>query len=202
MIVNDLPLLKRLFEWKATFGTVYYIKIAGSEYIFRPLKKSEYLSMLALQGSMDMDSSDILLSECLLYPEYDIEKFDSKLAGEVDSLVKCIDYVSGFSDTENFAKTMDVVRDSLGTLENQIAILICKAFPQLTLSDINKLTYEDLIRYVAISESILDVKLNIEKPNTKKNGPIDFEKENRDVGGEMSPPVRLITPRGDARKKT
>jgi hypothetical protein len=195
-----LSLLNSISGWKTIHGSVYYVKISGSEYVFRPLKKNEYLSILSLQATAAVDSSEMLLSTCLLYPAYDADEFDAKLAGEVDSLVNCVNDISGFSDIDNFENTLEKARLSLGTLDNQITILICKAFPHLTLLDINNLTYEELVRYIAISESILDVKLNIEKPKQNKNGTIDFEKENREMGEKPPAPIRPVKSRGDARK--
>jgi hypothetical protein len=104
---------------------------------------------------------------------------DKKLAGEVESVILAIRNCSGFSETDKVVDDVEASRTSMGTLENQISVLICKAFPYLTLSDIEKLTYGDLIKYIAISEEILGAKLKIEKPDQTKAGSINFAEENK-----------------------
>jgi hypothetical protein len=123
------------------------------------------------------------------------------LAGEVESVLSAINKKSGFSGTEDVIGDIETARGSLGSLENQIAILVCKAFPHLTLEDINNLTYEELIRYLSISEAILDVKIKIEKPEQQKSGAIDFDAENKGMDDAKpfgKPPPHK--PRGDVGK--
>jgi len=180
----DLPSVstQMVIEWKERFGNIYYVKTGNGTYFFRPIKKKEYDFLIRL-GNVDTD--DILLAMALLYPRFDIEVFDGKLAGEVDFLVGCINKVSGFSGTEDIIGDIESARTSIGSLENQIAILICKAFPHLTLQEVDHLTYEELIRYLAISEAILDIKLKIEKPESPKPGAIDFDAENKGIDGAV-----------------
>jgi len=188
-------MIPRVLLWKKEHGSIYCSKIAENEYFFRALSRNEYLTIFGMQGKSSHDIGDIVLKMCLLHPEFDEETFNAKLAGEVDSLLQCIISTSGFSETDRLIEDIEKERGSLGTLENQIIILICKAFPHLKLSDINNFTYEELMRHLAISEAILEVKLNIEKPAAHKEGTIDFDAENKDV----DPTLRqrnLKTPRG------
>jgi hypothetical protein len=191
----DAKMIPMVLSWKKEHGSIYCIDIAGKEYFFRALSRSEYLTIFGMQGKSSCDIGDIVLSVCLLYPEFDEKEFDSKLAGDIDSLLQCIISTSGFAETDRLIEDIEKERSSLGTLENQIIILICKAFPHLKLSDINNFTYEDLMKHLAISEAILDVKLNIEKPAAHKEGPIDFDAENREVDPSL-PRKNLKTPRG------
>jgi hypothetical protein len=200
---NELSeIVPSILSWKKQYGSIYHVKIGKSSYIFRALTRLEYLTLLGVQGNTNDGAGDIILSECLLSPKFDVLEFDNKLAGEVDSLVSSITKASGFSGTESFMKDIEYERSNLGTLESQIIVLICKAFPHLKLSDINNFTYDDLMRYVAISEAILDVKLNIEKPDSKskKHGTVDFDKENEAVDGAVPFRRNPAKPRGDVSK--
>lgn len=172
-------LLPQILSWKNKFSAIYYIVLMGELYIFRPLTRNEYLTNFNIQTISGSNPGDSVLKTCLLYPEFKQENFDSKLAGEVDSLVSIILAKSGFSETDRIITDLDKYRSEMVTLENQMIILICKAFPHLTLFDVDNFTYEELLRYIAISEAILDIKLNIEKPKPKKDGVIDFEEENK-----------------------
>jgi len=190
----------QILTWKTKHGPIFYIKLNKSEYVFKILTKGEYETILGLQEHLKIDTGEIILKECLLYPKYNKRTFDKKLAGEVESLLECIGRTSGFSETEKVLSDLETFRESIGSLENQIIILICKAFPHLTLQDINNFTYEEIMRYIAISEVVLDVKLNIEKPHTNKTGAIDFDEENRGLSGDPVPHGRVPKqkPRGDA----
>lgn len=190
----------QILNWKTKYGPIFYIKLNKSEYVFKILTKGEYTTILGLQEHLKIDTGEIILKECLLYPKFNKRTFDQKLAGEVESLLECIGRASGFSETEKVLSDLEAVRGSIGSLENQIIILICKAFPHLTLQDINNFTYEEIMRYVAISEVVLDVKLSIEKPTTNKTGTIDFDEENRKMSGDPVPHGRVPKqkPRGDA----
>jgi hypothetical protein len=174
-------LLPKILEWKKKHGTIYYLKAGSGTYVFRILSRAEYSSLLSVGALANSDLSDFLLKTCLLYPSFNKRTFDKKIAGEVESVIQAIGKCSGFSETDRVLSDIESARESMGTLENQIAILICKAFPHLLLEDIDKFTYEDLVRYIAISEAILDVKLKIEKPEKTKGGAVDFEKENQSL---------------------
>jgi hypothetical protein len=179
-MANDISrLLPRILSWKKQYGNVFYIKIVDAEYVFRALTRAEYAALLSAASLASVDTSDLLLQECLLYPEYSDGFLDGKLAGEVETLVERIMVSSGFSETDKVEKDIEDARNSMSTLENQMIILICKAFPHLTLSDINSFTYEELIRYIALSEVILDVKLKIEKPDHPGAGKINFDEDNK-----------------------
>lgn len=181
-------LLPRVLEWKKRYGTIYYLKISERFYVFRTLSISEHATLLGFSAIVDADLSDELLKLCLLYPEYDEEKLDCELAGTVDSIILAIKRGSGFSEKDDIIEDIGKSRGLMDTLENQISILICKAFPHLTLEDIDKLTYAEIIRYIALSEAILDVKLNIEKPDSTKDGTVDFDMENKSLN--EPPPFR------------
>ena len=85
-------------------------------------------------------------------------------------------------------------------LQHQVLILVCKAFPHLTLSDVDNLTYDELLRYLTISEAILDVKINIEKPSPTKPGTIDFDQENKVMNHPVPLDRKKRSPRGDVSK--
>ena len=177
-----------ILSWKEKHGSVFCLKVNEREYIFRTLTRSEYFNVLHTQTSMSMNSEETVLQKCLLCPEYNKEDLDNRLAGEVGELINYIILLSGFSDGEQFLKDMEKEREGIKILDNQITLLICKAFPHLTPEKIDQLNYQQTLRYIALSEEILDVKLNTEKPNNNNN--IDFNKENKELMGRNSSPIR------------
>lgn len=194
-------IIQNVLSWKKKYGSIYYVKIGEREYVFRVLSRGEYLSLLAIQDKFKIDIGDIILKECLIFPKFNKSSFDKRKAGEIDGLITCINDRSGFSKSDQILQDLEDSRVKIGTLDSQIMVLICKAFPHLTLQDINNLSYEDMMQYLSISEEILDVKLNIEKPKPRKPGLIDFDEENRIMGA--TPFVKNVIPsppRGDVRK--
>jgi len=181
--------------WKCKYDSIFYIKIGDNIYVYRILTRGEYYNILSLQSNGYGDISDTLLKLCLLYPKYDKTVFDLILAGEIDLLIKKIISSSGFSEGESLLKDIEIARSKINVLDNQIVLLICKAFPQLTPKDINNLNYHDLINYLTLAEAILDTQLKIEKTNDQNK--IDFEQENKMIPGAQTIPG---TNRGDAGK--
>lgn len=172
-------ILPNILEWKKLYGTIYYLKAGNGHYIYRALSRAEYTALLSIGAVTSLDLSDLILKTCLLYPKYNKTSLNKKLAGEVESVILAINSCSGFSETDKVITDIDAARASMGSLENQMEVLICKAFPHLIIQDIEKFNYSDLVKYVALSEEILGVKLKIEKPENTKGGPINFEEENK-----------------------
>ena len=192
-------LIRDILSWKQIYKVVFYVKIGDNLYIFRTLTRGEYFNLLSLQTHKLIETSDFLLKMCLLYPKYDKDIFDNTLAGEVDYLVKNITELSGFASGDNLIKDIEKEINNIGMLDNQIVLTICKAFPQLTPDDIDKLNYHQLLHYLVLAEEILGVKLNIEKPQDQNK--IDFDKDNRELsGGPRSPFSKRKSTRGDVSK--
>jgi hypothetical protein len=187
MIDNLINMIPKILEWKREYGVIYYIKLSGNDYIFKPITKGDYIAICSIQDAIGFDSSDSILKCCLLYPDPDSGVLDQRLAGEIDSLLTCISDISGFANSDKISKDLEAARGRIGSLESQMEILVSKAFPHLTLKDINNFSYDDLIRYVVMAESILDAKISIEKPKNQKQGAIDFNEENKAMGSGPIP---------------
>ena len=192
-------LVRDILSWKQKYKVIYFIEIDNNSYIYRLLTRGEYFNLLSLQKIDSKIADDILLEMCLLHPEYKKDVIDSRLAGEIDFVIQSIVRSSGFSNGDDLLKDIDVQRNSISMLDNQIVLTICKAFPQLTPDDIDKLNYNQLLHYLALAEEILGVKLNIEKPQDQDK--INFDKANRDLSaGPRSPFNKREPTRGDVSK--
>ena len=188
-------------KFKELYRSVYMLQVGETVFIFRTLTKMEYEMYFSLYSrSPNEDPRDAVLGMCLLHPVFDVDTFNNMLAGTVEKLFESIMSCSGFSDPDRIAADIENARNSLSSLESQIAILICKAFPHLQLSSIDNMTYDEIVRYLAISESILDIKLNLEKQPQNKPGTIDFNSENQAMGSPVPGFSNPKTPRGDVSK--
>ena len=176
-----------ILEWKNQYGNIYYEKIGSHEYIFRLLTKKEYLSLYFIQFHISEKAEDILLEKCVLYPMNRPENyFDNLLAGEVATLVEKILSLSGFASFENIKSDLDKEREKINLLDNQIVLMICKAFPHITPSDIDNFDYQTILHHITLAEALLDTKLEITKQEDKHK--IDFDTENKGVLSDPGTP--------------
>jgi hypothetical protein len=169
-----------IMEWKKRYRSVYYQKIGGYEFIYRLLTKGEYLALYFIQFHISEQAEDVLLEECVLYPEIKEGYLDSLNAGVVATLVEKILSMSGFSNLEGIKADLEKERNDIQLLDNQIVLMICKAFPHLTPSDIDNFDYPTIIHHVTLAEEILGTKLEISRPEDKNK--IDFDKDNKGQG--------------------
>jgi hypothetical protein len=179
-----------IMEWKSKYSNIYYQKIGGHEYIFRILTKSEYLTLYFLQFHVSSQSEDVLLDKCVLYPSEDSAYYDDLPAGEVAGLVARILSLSGFSNLDSIKEDLDKARENIKLLDNQMILIICKAFPHITPSDIDSFDYPTIIHHVSLAEELLGTKLEITKPEDKDK--IDFDRDNREQG--FSPGEKPMSP--------
>lgn len=174
-----------ILEWKRKYSNIYYLKVGKQEYVFRLLTKGEYLALYFVQFHISSEAEDILLDKCILYPVISREQRESLLAGEVMTLVDKILSLSGFSNIDNIKVDLDREREKIQLLDNQIVLIICKAFPHITPSDIDNFDYPTTLHYISLAEELLGTKLEISKVDTKPNT-INFEKDNKEQGFIMS----------------
>jgi len=179
--------------WKKKYCSIYYLKISDNIYIFRALTRGEYIGILTLRDNGVIDGENIIIDNSLLYKSND-NSLDSVLAGEIEYLLECIIVASGFAEDKKFEQDLAVERNNISLLNNQITLLICKAFPQLTPRGLDDLDYPTLLHYLALAENILDVKLDVQKQQETKT--IDFEKENQMLIGNKKIPITRQPPRG------
>jgi len=170
-----------ILEWKRKYANIYYIKFGNNEYVFRLLTKGEYVALYFVQFHMSNEAEDILLDRCLLYPIISRAERDASLAGDIATLVEKILYLSGFSNLENIKDDLDKEREKIQILDNQIVLIICKAFPHITPSDIDSFDYPTILHYVSLAEELIGTKLEISKMD-QDTGKIDFDQDNKDQG--------------------
>lgn len=194
MSENIQNLATQIMEWKNKYNSIYYLKIGKLEYIFRLLTKGEYLALYFVQFHVSEKAEDVLLEKCVLYPILSEEYVNNLYAGDVGTLVDKILGLSGFSTLENIKSDLDKEREKMSLLDNQIVLIICKAFPHITPTDINSFDYPTIIHYVTLAEELLGTKLEITTPEDQTK--IDFESENRKQGfvGNAAPPPHQRPP--------
>lgn len=175
-----------ILDWKERYSNIYYYRVGQHFFIFRLMTKGEYIALYLMQFHMKVEAEDLLLKRCVLYPE---SPMDECPAGMIASLIDNILKLSGFSEIENIKKDIESTRNTIALLDNQIILLICKAFPHLKPSDIDKFDYPTILRHIVLAEEVVGTKLEINKNTSSSSKTIDFEKENRAQGFVGSTPI-------------
>jgi hypothetical protein len=170
-------------KWK----NLFIIETQDGLIIFRPSNKGEFLEFTDLYNSIGELVEDIIFEKCVIYPRFSKDDIGNLHAGTVSIVAESVIDISGFSNEDIFLTLLDSNRKEMENVDNQILAIILKAFPYLTIEDINKFDIQQYTYRLALAEAILGTTLTIQKQNTNTNitdGAIDFEKENIQMFGD------------------
>ena len=128
-------------------------------------------SRLALGGLIDIEIEDAVYEEAVFFSSYDSlppkdldsEEYDLFLktdrdhqpAGIVSTIVKTILLASGVTKGERIFSQLDYQRSLIGNIEDQIVVLICRAFPGYTPEQIDEMDWPTVLKRAAQAEMIL-----------------------------------------------
>jgi len=99
---NDPEIDKKIAELKEKYGEVsMYIFSPEEFYIYRPLKRSEYVKIMA-EKKDDEDTDLKVINTCVVYPE--VEFTGDEKAGTIETLSNLILYLSNFASNNPVVK--------------------------------------------------------------------------------------------------
>lgn len=134
---------------------LYECMIGDDFYIYKLITEGEYHMFISMQLN-ELELQDAIVSTCILYPEnLDI---DDMYAGDVTELAKLITSQSCI-DLADRKALIEMYREEMSDLDNQMICFITKAFPSYKLTDLEKLDYPRLYKLYTRAEWIL---VNIE----------------------------------------
>ena len=100
------PTLEQLNAWKEKYGSVYMTEFEEEAFIWRPLTRFEYKSILKLQNADALFREERICETCVLWPEgYSYEDMAESKAGIPSLLAEQIMDASGFT-TSGAAKKL------------------------------------------------------------------------------------------------
>lgn len=140
----------RIAELKVKHRHVYAIPLGDDWYLTRPLTWREHKQLVEL-GQDDVETPDKIVELTLLHPE----SIDDVLAGVVDTLANAIVNVSGFSTMEAFEEGIEWGREQANLLEQQLIMMICKAFPAYKPEELYEYPFLDLMLRWGMAEQML-----------------------------------------------
>lgn len=130
---------------------IYSYEIGEDFYMYRLITKKEYHYYMSA-GLDELELQDIICNTCILYPEkLDI---DDMLAGDVTELAKliisqsCVD----FSDRKTL---IEMYREEMIDLDNEMICIIIKAFPAYKIEDIENMDYPTFYKLYTRAEWLL-----------------------------------------------
>lgn len=175
-----------ILDLKSRWPNIYSVKMGKSYFIFRLLSRKEFGVVIDLQNYKTGSEEDYIFETCVLYPKISSEDLNNMLAGIVPEIVKVIVKMSGFSSSDSLVFCIEASRTMMTLADNQMTVVICKAFPHLTPEDVNNFDIQKLTYYLALAEQILGVTLEIPNSKTKAKhrstpGCFDFEQDNREM---------------------
>lgn len=158
--VNDLPreVRHQIPEWKKQYRYIYAATfdtgLGDVPAVFRVLTREEMRYIEETQPYYDeWWSEGWIIGHCLLAPgAHSLDDWD---AGAVAALGMAIMEASGWSSPQAIEETLGMARQNTHTLDSAMVSFILKAFPSMKADDLGKLTFIDLIGYLAQAEVIL-----------------------------------------------
>lgn len=156
---NDIVSLKlkhgRIFKATAP--------LSHMDIYFKLISKGEYDNYLRLAPNRDIISiaaEEFIFSIAVVYPDPNIlEK--TLWAGEYHAIAEAIASMSGFHELAHFSKELKARRLESQALSEQIIGTIAKAFPIYKISDLDAMNYQEIARLLALSEAMLEIRLEI-----------------------------------------
>ena len=95
-----------------------------------------------------------IFKECVLEYDY-IDQINELRAGVISTVATLIMQLSGPVDIKGFNPMLDTCRDHIDTLDSQIIMVICRAFPAYKPEDIEEMPWSKVLMRLAQAERIL-----------------------------------------------
>jgi len=176
-----------LAELKRKHQLIFCSEIAGLQIIWRPLTWKEhgiYTRVLEIGTSSLCSLQNKIFREIVLDPII-IDQMQLTPPGVVPSIVNTALFVSGNSlqtEDDMFRLNQDIeeMRGRVNTTYEQFILLICKAFPSYTPTDLENLEFQEVLRLLLFAEQMLELETPIVlEKEKKKRGLTDKLMEDR-----------------------
>jgi hypothetical protein len=188
-----MDLLQEAKAGKKTFSIVFP---SGERVIFRLLNWHDFKIYSELSLKQTIDSTVLetaIFKECVVNEDCISGMYDLR-AGIIPTVVSVIMNMSGPSaDSEVFNSTMDAYRAQVDTLESQIIMTICRAFPY-TPEDLKTMNWPLLMARLAQAERILMHRQEMAEPIRMLNQE-EAEKQAKKQSGQVD--VQELVKQGD-----
>ncbi len=140
-------------------GKIYSTSYFGKQYIFRGFSVGEFE---AVTSDPSDEVQEHFVSEIILHPE-DIN-IDSMPAGFVTAILNEAFEISGFADSHEANSIIEKKREHAKAVIRMIKAFIIAGQPTKTSEGLNKLSIDEFLDELALSEQVLEILSNVTNP--------------------------------------
>lgn len=138
---------------KETYDEVFMLSSCGRTFLYRQLGRRDYKDLIKSDDFNTFEKEEIVCEVCTLWPEdFDFKECE---AGIPTELSKAILRNSFLDSIDSRQILIDVFREEMYEIDNQVSCLIHEAFPEFTLSEIEEWDMQRTAKYLSRSEWIL-----------------------------------------------
>ena len=160
---------------KTQGSTVYKTEFEDGFVLWRIIPWGEFKSLrearLSIGPSIDCDLEESIYRSAVFFSSFDrppppelsgaerdlFIRMDreNQDAGIISTVAKAILSASGVTKANKIFSQLDVARSLIGNIEDQMTVLICRAFPSYTPEDVEKMTWPTVLKRASQAEMIL-----------------------------------------------
>lgn len=135
---------------KETYDEVFMLNSCGKTFLYRQLGRKDYKDLMKSEDFNVFEKEEIICEVCVLWPEnFDFKECE---AGIPTELSKAILRNSFLDNIESRQILIDVFREEMYEIDNQVSCLIHEAFPEFTLAEIEQWDMQKTAKYLSRSE--------------------------------------------------
>jgi hypothetical protein len=198
----EVSLISYLAE-KSQGSEVFKTELEDGFVLWRVISWGEFKSLRSARETvgdkLDIDIEEAVYSKAVFFSSFDrippsslseeeqslfikMDR-DNQDAGIVSTVVKAVLSASGVTKAERIFSQLEQARSLIGTIEDQMAVIICRAFPSYTPEDVEKMTWPTVLKRVSQAEMIL-MGYSVELPIRQDTGKT-LEDEQREGLGNI-----------------
>jgi hypothetical protein len=147
-----------LADFKSQYDEVYQISTNGIDIVFRPLTYEEFDAFaISEEFTGNAETEDLIVEAVLLHP--DIKTLQETSAGVITGVCEEVIEQSGFFNVRIASSKLEEARERASDVRFIIKSFILSAIPSYHPDDLDKKTFKQLCDLIALSEQILELKM-------------------------------------------
>lgn len=151
--VQNLDISEIYGSLKEMHDEVFMLNSCGRTFLYKQLGRKDYKDLIQSEDFSVFEKEEIVCEVCTLWPnDFDFKECE---AGIPTELSKAILRNSFLDDIESKQTLIDVFREEMYEIDNQVTCLIHEAFPEFPISEIEEWDMQMTAKYLSRSEWIL-----------------------------------------------
>jgi hypothetical protein len=143
-------------EARRRYGEVFSVEARGITYVFRPLTHIEFRDITENEELTSAEVEDEIVKTAVIYPT-DLD-LDYVPAGIITSVFNEVMRATGYKEPKEIKELFELKRKDAEKLIHLMKAYVIAAMPTYKDTDLDDLTFTQLVEKVVLAEAILDVK--------------------------------------------